>query len=151
MAAELLSRILAGEDVRGHFTVPPGGIVRRSSSRVFQRADTSAKKAVEAIRRHACDGMKASDVLKFFDCSRRLAEMRFKAATGKTITEEIQSVRMEAVYGLLARPEVPISSIAGRCGWPSESFLRRIFRRSTGRSLSEERDRLLSRRICAHG
>lgn len=139
MAAELLSRILAGERTLGHFTVPPGGIVRRSSSRIFHRVDKAAKKAVEAIRRHACDGMKPSDVLKFFDCSRRLAEMRFKAATGKTITDEIQSVRMEAVYELLARPDVQISAIAGRCGWPSESFLRRIFRRKTGRSLSEER------------
>jgi AraC-like DNA-binding protein len=34
---------------------------------------------------------------------------------------------------------VPINVIAERCGWPSDSFLRRIFRRKTGHSLSEER------------
>ena len=144
MAAELLSRILAREKVLGHFTVPPDGLVRRASSRVFNRADKSAKKAVDIIRRHACDGLRPSDVLALFDCSRRLAEVRFKAATGKTITEEIQSVRMDAVYELLARPEVPITAIAERCGWPSDSFLRRIFRRKTGHSLSEERARLKS-------
>ena len=144
MAAELLARILAGEKVLGHFTVPPDGIVRRASSRIFHRADKEAKKAVETIRRRACEGLKPSDILALFDCSRRLAEMRFKAATGKTITEEIQSVRMDAVHDLLARPEVPISTIAERCGWPSDSFLRRLFRRKTGHSLSEERARLLS-------
>ena len=144
MAAELLSRILEGEKVLGHFTVPPDGLVRRASSRVFHRTDKTAERAVETIRRHACDGLKPSDVLALFNCSRRLAEMRFKAATGKTITEEIQSVRMDAVYDLLARPEVPITAIAERCGWPSDSFLRRIFRRKTGHSLSEERFRLKS-------
>ena len=143
LAAELLSRILAGDKVRGHFTVPPDGIVRRASTRVFRRADKEAKKAVETIRRRACEGLKPSDVLALFGCSRRLAEMRFKAATGRTITEEIQAVRMEAVYDLLARPEVSISAIAERCGWPSDSFLRRIFRRKTGHSLSEERARML--------
>ena len=151
MAAELLSRILEGEKVLGHFTVPPDGLVRRASSRVFHREDKSAKKAVETIHRRACDGLKPSDILALFDCSRRLAEIRFKAATGKTITEEIQSVRMDAVYELLARPEVPISVIAARCGWPSDSFLRRIFRRKTGHSLSEERARLTKDTIAQAG
>ena len=151
MAAELLSRILEGEKVLGHFTVPPDGLMRRASSRVFHREDKSAKKAVETIHRRACDGLKPSDILALFDCSRRLAEIRFKAATGKTITEEIQSVRMDAVYELLARPEVPISVIAARCGWPNDSFLRRIFRRKTGHSLSEERARLTKDTIAQAG
>jgi LacI family transcriptional regulator len=142
LAAELLGRMLDGEKVSGHFTVPPGGIVRRASSRLFRRHDKAAKLAVETIRRRACSGLRPRDVFALFDCSRRLAEMRFKAATGHTVTEEIQNVRMEEVRRLLARPDVPISAIASRCGWPSESYLRRLFRRIEGCSLSEARKRL---------
>ena len=144
LAAELLDRTMHGEKVKGHFTVPPGGIVRRASTRIFKRLDTESKLAVETIRRRACDGLMPKDVLSLCSCSRRLAEIRFKAATGRTITEELQSVRMERVHELLSRPDVPISAIANLCGWPSESFLRRLFRRTTGHSLSEERARILS-------
>ena len=143
LAAELLGRAMAGERISGHYSVPPDGIVRRASSREFRRHDAEAKRAVEMIRRHACDGLMPREVLEVFGCSRRLAEIRFKAATGRTITEEIQAVRMERVRELLAKPDVQISAIAGRCGWPSDSFLRRIFRRKTGMSLREARERLL--------
>ena len=143
LAASLLDRAMGGEAVRGHFTVPPDGVARRTSTRLFKRADGEARAAVEAVRRRACEGLRPSEVLGMFSCSRRLAEMRFKAAVGRTITEEIQAVRMERVYALLARPEVPIGAIANRCGWPSESFLRRHFRRVAGMSLREWRKALL--------
>ncbi len=146
LAAELLGRMLDGERVRGHFKVPPGGIVRRASTRLFKRQDNAAKLAVETIRRRACSGLRPGEVFALFNCSRRLAEMRFKAATGHTVTDEIQNVRLEEVRRLLARPDVPISVIASRCGWPNESYLRRLFRRVEGRSLSEERKRLISGR-----
>ena len=141
LAASLLDRAMGGEKVRGHFTVPPDGVARRTSTRLFKRADGEARAALEAVRRRACDGLRPSEVLGMFSCSRRLAEMRFKAAAGRTITEEIQAVRMERVYMLLARADVPIGVIASRCGWPSESFLRRHFRRVAGMSLREWRQR----------
>ena len=150
LAAELLGRMLDGEKVSGHFKVPPGGIVRRASTRIFKRQDNEAKLAVETIRRRACSGLRPGDVFALFDCSRRLAEMRFKAATGHTVTEEIQNVRLEEVRRLLARPDVPISVIASRCGWPSESYLRRLFRRIEGCSLSEARRRLAGDRPMPH-
>ena len=70
--------------------------------------------------------------------SRRLAEKRFLAATGKTILEEIHTVRLEKVFELL-RTDIPIGHIAGRCGMQSDSFLKRFFKAQTGKTRREWR------------
>ena len=70
--------------------------------------------------------------------SRRLAEKRFLAATGKTILEEIQSVRLAKVLELL-QTDVPIGHIASRCGMRSDSYLKRFFKSRMGMTLREWR------------
>ena len=71
-------------------------------------------------------------------CSRRLAEKRFLAATGKSILEEIQSVRLAKVFELL-KSDVPIGHIAARCGMRSDSYLKRFFKARTGQTLRDWR------------
>jgi AraC-like DNA-binding protein len=100
--------------------------------------DPRIARAVERIRRDATTGISAADVLAEIPFSRRLAEKRFRAATGKTILEEIQDVRFEKVCELLAT-DVPIGHIAGRCGLQSDSFLKRFFKARTGLTLREWR------------
>ena len=89
---------------------------------------------MERIRRDATTGLTAADVLAEFPYSRRVAEKRFRAATGKTILEEIQEVRFEKVCELLLTV-IPIGHIAGRCGMRSDSFLKRFFKARTGMTL----------------
>ena len=81
-----------------------------------------------------------ADVLAELPFSRRVAEKRFRAATGKTILEEIQDVRFEKICELLAT-DIPIGHIASRCGMQSDSFLKRFFKARTGLTLREWRNR----------
>ena len=46
-------------------------------------------------------------------CSRRLAELRFREVTGKSILEEIRWVRYENARLLLSENEVPMDSVGG--------------------------------------
>ena len=140
MAAELLAAKIddpASPSVL--HVVPPLGIVRRQSTRLFKRPDAEVQAAMELIRREAADGLKARDVLATFSCSRRQAEIRFRSLTGHAVLEEIQDVRFARAMDLLRSPGISIGAIAERSGWPSELVLERYVRKRTGKTLSEIR------------
>jgi AraC-like DNA-binding protein len=63
----------------------------------------------------------------------------FRAATGRSILEEIQGTRLNEVKRLLANPLVKIGAIAAQTGYRSENFLTRLFRRETGMTPSQWR------------
>lgn len=138
LCAQLLGERLA---CKGRFTgnarqsFVAEGIVRRQSTRLLPKADAQVSKAMEMIRIRACDGLKPRDVFALFPRSRRSVELKFKAITGHSVQEAINLVRLERVKELLAREDVKIESIAGRCGWKSAAQLRVFFRAVEGVSL----------------
>ena len=135
LAADLLAELIKNPKLSPkHLKFGPVRLVRRQSTRSFKFYDPRVTKAVERIRRDAATGLSAADVLAEFPYSRRIAEKRFRAATGKTILEEIQDVRFEKVCELLMT-DIPIGHIAGRCGMQSDSFLKRFFKARTGMTL----------------
>ena len=112
---------------------PPGPVVRRESTRLFARKDKSISDAVELIRKEACNGISALDVVATIPCSRRMAEIRFRAATGHSILEEILSVRMDMAKQLLAqRTPLPMDVIANRSGYKSIAAFSKAFHDKNG-------------------
>ena len=144
----LAADLLAGQLHRGAKPAPrtvtfgPTEIVRRDSTRTLQTRDPTIQAALRKIARDACEGLTAADILADIPCSRRLAEQRFRAAVGHSIGEEIMNVRLARVRKMLADPSLPIARIAPACGWETESFLKRAFKRRTGLTMREWRDRL---------
>ena len=121
-------------------TYTPLGVTRRLSTR--QIADNTSRKIYEAIdyiRREACNGLTANDVVSFMGMPIRSAFSKFKAATGKSIIAEILNVRMEKVFSLLSKPSQAIEPIANACGWGSSIYLKRYFKRRTGMTMKEWR------------
>ena len=141
LAGETLAKLLAGEirPEETHLALKPTGLVRRDSTRLFKRTDRQVLAAIELIRAEACSGLTAKEALATFNCSRRLAEMRFREATGKSVLEEIRDVRIEKAKRLLRDPLRELSVIAGMCGYESDTSFRRIFREATGVTMSEWR------------
>ena len=111
------------------------------SSRPLAAHDTVAARALELIRREACSGLKAAQVVKAMGVSERLAETRFRQATGRRITEEIAAVRLERVLELLRDPKQDIGPIANLCGWRSDAYLKRLFRQRFGMTMREWQNR----------
>ncbi len=140
LAADLLAELIVNPKLPPrHLKFGPVRLVRRQSTRALRFNDPRITRAVERIRRDATTGLTAADVLAELPFSRRVAEKRFRAATGKTILEEIQDVRFEKICELLAT-DIPIGHIAGRCGMQSDSFLKRFFKARTGMTLREWRN-----------
>lgn len=111
--------------------IPPVGLIRRASSDAH--ADTCVSHALEKIRLQACEGLKVSDIAALFgNCSRRSAELRFKAATGKTMTDALLDTRLSRACEYLKEGKVSVSAVANFCGWESDIPFRKAFKRRFG-------------------
>jgi transcriptional regulator GlxA family with amidase domain len=72
---------------------------------------------VAAMAAHAC-------------CSERSFARRFRAETGTTPLQGLLAQRVLAARGLLERTDLPVETVAGRCGFGTATGLRDHFRRA---------------------
>jgi transcriptional regulator GlxA family with amidase domain len=69
----------------------------------------------------------------------RSLKRRFKAATGSSLIEYLQNLRIEEAKRLLESSELPIEEICAETGYHDTSFFRRVFKRLTGLTPSHYR------------
>ena len=62
----------------------------------------------------------------------RTLKRRFKTATGSTLIERVQDLRVEKAKRLLESSELPVEEVSVEAGYEDASFFRRLFRRRTG-------------------
>lgn len=116
------------------------GVTRRASTRLIAGHPAQISAMLEYIRLNALSRISASDVLSRFPGSRRALEIRFRKATGRSVLEEIQAVRMLEVERLLTNPRVKIGAVPSLTGYDSANFLARAFKRTHGITMREFRD-----------
>lgn len=133
MAASTLSRMFKAKAVGRRETFRPLGVIGRgTTARLSTVVNTQVVKAVGMIRSQACEGLKARDVVRMMGSSRRLAELRFREVTGKSILEEIRRVRHENACLMLSNTDAPLAVVAHRSGWRSLTSFCREFKETTG-------------------
>ena len=108
------------------------GVIHRGSTRT--RQDTSGfsikvKRALHTIHNRAADGLTVEDIAAEMGCSRRLAEIRFRQATGSTIKAAITDVRLERAQALVRNRALPLKAIAAACGYRTVNALRTAYRK----------------------
>ena len=147
-AAEALDRLMEGRDGQA-LQKPPRlltlrygvlGVAHRDSTRMTAApVDSRVSAALDFIALHALDAtIGVADVARAMFVCRRQADRLFRA-TGKSIREHIEDVRIERVKALLRAGEMGAAEIAAECGFASVSYLSRVFRRKTGMSLRDWR------------
>ena len=142
LAAEMLGRLIDGEKPRNRLLrYEPGAVVVRQSTRRIACDRKRLAEAVEMIRRRACEGISVEDVASYIGIPRRTAEMHFRAATGRSIHEEIDEVRFAKVLALLRNPRQTLDAIPDLCGFSTGVALRKAFKLRTGLSMREWRAR----------
>ena len=139
IAAETLERMARQKSApRQHriVTVPPSKVVERESTHLRPPSAILVDHARRFIQNHATDGIGVKDVVAHLRVSRRLAEIRWRAATGETIHASIEAVRMTKLKRLLASTRRPLSTIAAECGYRDPDALAHIFRKRFGTTMS---------------
>lgn len=142
MSVELLEKLIhSRKNILEVRTFGVLGLVRRASSVRLRRSYPGIAQALETIRTKACEGLSSKQVLSCMKCSRRLAEIHFRLATGQSPLEAIHARRFERACELLASSDSSIEAVANMCGYGSAVFLQKLFRRRTGLTPSEWRAR----------
>jgi transcriptional regulator GlxA family with amidase domain len=107
------------------------------------RSAPHADSVVRACEQWLKDNYKASDALQqavaHANIPERTLKRRFKAATGATLIEYLQNLRIEEAKRLLEAKQMPVDDISIEAGYEDPSFFRRLFKRLTGLTPSQYR------------
>ncbi len=136
-AAEMLDACIRGRTTRVQdrsFGV--AYLARRASSRPLRAPDARVARALESIRQGISGGITAQDVARSVGMPLRTLHRRFLKAVGHAMGEEIREARLEMAKRLLSTTDETVTEVAGRCGYDSDSTLRKSFMRCIGMSPS---------------
>ena len=143
LAASGLKRMLANHECRQRTRT-----VRSKKKSIFERESTApvspAARLVDManayIVRNATKGINAKDVIKHLGVSRRLADLRFRECTGKSILESILEARLEEIKRQLTNTSTTIKKITASCGFKNEIHAKHLFKKRFGVTMSDWRN-----------
>jgi len=140
LAAELLDKLMRRK-LRQPVALTYGfkQIVHRQSSQFVPKMSRLVASALEFIRLNACEGIAVADIARHLKVSRSHIEKQFKKALGRSVLHEIQTRRLERLCVLLRETALPIGEIGERCGYGTEAYLKRLFRKTYGVTMREYR------------
>ena len=133
-ASQLAKMVEDGGRAPADTNIAPLGVVRRASTQSMRTYDKQVALALETIRLRACEGISPKDIACGFGVSRRMVELRLKAATGKSIGEAILERRLAVACDYLKDGKSSVSAIANFCGWESDIAFRKAFKSRFGKS-----------------
>jgi LacI family transcriptional regulator len=140
-AASLLARMIRGERIPATVhQIEPIGVAERQSTDVVAVADPKVSAAVRFIREHAQSNLTVGEVLRAVPMSRTVLERKFQQLLGETPHAYMQRVRLSHVKTLLATTDLPIGTIAERCGFEHTEYMSVAFKRVVGTSPREYRE-----------
>lgn len=107
-------------------------VIERDSTAPVSQSSHLVERALAYIREHATDGIRVMDVVRRIGVSRSLADRIFREQHHATIRETITAVRIDRVKQMLRTTKLTVRKITAVCGFPSETYAKRVFRKSVG-------------------
>ncbi|MBQ1455168.1 MAG: XylR family transcriptional regulator [Thermoguttaceae bacterium] len=141
-AARLLEMKIDGRPVVGYpRKIPPLGLVERQSTDAFPNDDSQMVRAYRLIRDQAVFGLRVADVMAECSVTERSLQRWFKKRFGHTPEKEIALIRLRKAKELLRTTNLSIRAVAEQSGFSSERYFSQAFRRLTGMSPNQYRQR----------
>jgi transcriptional regulator GlxA family with amidase domain len=111
----------------GEGQLPFETLVRRTGHN-----DAVVRDCEDWLREHFPDKDALRRVVERSGVPERTLKRRFKAATGSTLIDYLQNLRVEQAKRLLEAGKLPVDEISFVAGYDDPSFFRRLFKRRTG-------------------
>ena len=118
----------------GEGQLPYAGLVRRQP-----HADAVVRRAEDWLARHLRESHAVAAVVAASGIPERSLKRRFKAATGSTLIDHVQNLRIEEAKRMLESGPRSFEDIAAEVGYENPAFFRRLFKRCTGLTPGEYR------------
>lgn len=103
--------------------------------------DAQIKRAQEWLFRNFAQDVRVEDLATHVDMSPRTFARRFKVATGETPINYLHQLRINTAKHLLESDHNSVGQVSRDVGYQDLSFFRRLFKRYTGASPREYRER----------
>ncbi len=140
LAAELLEKWISyGASPPLRTTLRPSRLFARASTDALAVSDDTVAIAVDYLRENLGNPIRVDQVARYAGISRRALEIRFRRHLGKSIYETALDFKFELALDLLAQPDILVSDIAYRIGYPDTKSFSRAFRQRFKKSPSEHR------------
>lgn len=140
--AAMLDRLMDGQSTIADIVVPSDGVVARQSTDTIAVDDRYLATAVHFIHDHLGEPFRIDHVVAASSISRRQLETRFREVLGCTPHEYLSRERVERAKQLLLAPgRIKFHNVIKACGFPSVDRMRLVFKRLTGMSPLEYRER----------
>ena len=132
-AAAILDKLMSGQKTsRQKIVVRPTHIVTRPSTDTLATRDNEVIAAVQFIHQNTSRLIQVGDVANAVSLSRRALELRFKKVLGRSVLDEIRTIRTNQVVRMLIETDMSISQIAFAFGYTSSQNMTKSFRRVIG-------------------
>jgi transcriptional regulator GlxA family with amidase domain len=118
----------------GEGQLPYASLVRNNP-----HADSVVKACEQWLAEHYRQNGAIQRVVERANIPERTLKRRFKAATGTTLIDYLQNLRIEEAKRLLENEQTPVDEISVDVGYEDPSFFRRLFKRRTGLTPSQYR------------
>jgi len=102
-------------------------------------ADSVVRNCENWLAEHYQERAAIQRVVEQSNVPERTLKRRFKIATGSSLMEHLQNLRVEEAKLLLESRELPVDEISFVVGYEDPSFFRRLFKRRTGLTPSQYR------------
>ena len=116
-----------------------GQLPYASLDRSAPHADSVVRRCEQWMKENYRDSQAISHIIEQAGIPERTLKRRFKAATGSTLIEYIQNLRIEEAKRLLEAGQMPVDDISIEVSYEDPSFFRRLFKRLTGLTPSQYR------------
>jgi transcriptional regulator GlxA family with amidase domain len=110
-------------------------------------ADDQIRKVEGVIQSRYAENIAGEALAEIAGMSERTFGRRFKAATGQAPAAYLQNVRVEAAKAMLELEECSVQVVALKVGYEDVSFFRSVFKRATGMTPGDYRERFAAFRV----
>lgn len=137
-AAEVLDEAMSGRRRVGDGGEPERipyvakAVVERRSTAQDATSDALVRRCRALIEANVARHFGVADLARSLFVSRRTLELRFRAATGRTVAEEIVEQRVRRAKALLVQRSMNQAQIAAACGFTDASHMNVVFQRLCG-------------------
>lgn len=139
--AEKAAKILVMDRMRSTHDVQPGGdLFPEATSRTVKRALLMMESSLE-------ERLSVEDIAAKLNLSRRQVERLFAAELGIGPVAAYLAVRLHYAKSLLAASDLDISEVGYRCGFGNGGHFSRVFRKHTGATPTDIRNRFQSSKV----
>jgi transcriptional regulator GlxA family with amidase domain len=116
-----------------------GQLPYASLTRSAPHADSVVRNCEQWLKDNYKESNAIPQVVVHANIPERTLKRRFKAATGTTLIEYLQNLRIEEAKRLLEAGQMPVDDISIEVSYEDPSFFRRLFKRLTGLTPSQYR------------